>query len=244
MNNYPRWFTITRSRNSPGDVNIPWFVSRGYLVFTPDIRYIIGQTGERVYNSVVSAAQYFSQTPWVDAAKMGINGHSFGGYETNYLVTHTSLFAAAATAAGPANFISHYGGIQGKIYRANSGQAMYETSQMRMSATLWQTPDLYIKNSPVFSIDKVTTPILIMHNKADDLVPWMQSVELFTGLRRLGKKAWMLQYDEGGHGIHGKEAEDFTIRLTQFFDHYLKNAPPPRWMTEGIPAKLKGIETR
>lgn len=226
-----------------GDINIPWFVSRGYLVFTPDIRYVLGQTGESVYNSVVSAAQYMSNMPWVDASRMGINGHSFGGYETNYLVTHTALFRAAATAAGPSDLISHYGGLQGKIYGMESGQRFYETSQMRIGVTLWQRPDLYIMNSPIFKADQVTTPLLMMHNKADDLVPWTQSIEFFTGLRRLGKKVWMLQYDEGGHGLGGKEAVDFTIRITQFFDHYLKEMPPPKWMTRGIVAKLKGLES-
>ncbi len=86
-----------------------------------------------------------------------------------------------------------------------------------MGASLWEIPELYIENSPIFKIDQVTTPILIMHNKKDDLVPWMQSVEFFTGLRRLGKKAWMLQYDQGGHGVGGQDAIDFAIRLTQFF---------------------------
>ncbi len=70
-----------------------------------------------------------------------------------------------------------------------------------------------------------------------------QGVEMFLALRRLGKKVWMLQYDNGDHGVNGKDAEDYTIRFTQFFDHYLKGAPAPRWMTEGIPANLKGIET-
>ncbi len=224
------------------DINIPWFVSRGYLVFTPDIHYIIGRTGESVYNSVVSAAQYLSELDWVDKSKMGINGHSFGGYETNYLVTHTQMFAAAVSGAGVSNLISHYGGLQGRWLGSASGQGMYESSQMRLRYTLWQRPDLYITNSPIFKLNEVTTPLLLMHNKGDELVPWMQSVELFSGLRRLGKKVWLLQYDEGTHGLGLKESVDYTIRITQFFDHYLKNALPPKWMTEGIPASLKGIE--
>lgn len=228
---------------SNGPINIPWFVSRGYLVFTPDIHYTIGKTGESVYNSVVSAAQYLSQMSCVDASKMGINGHSFGGYETNYLVTHTNLFAAAVTAAGFSNFTSGYGGLMGKSWGEYSLQTRYESGQYRMGASFWQRPDLYIINSPIFKADQVTTPLLIMHNKADELVPWMQSVEFFTGLRRLGKKIWMLQYDKGGHGVRGKDKVDYTTRITQFFDHYLKDAPPPKWMTEGIPAKWKGIVT-
>ncbi len=221
------------------DINVPWFVSRGYLIFEPDIHYRIGMTGESVCNSVVSAAKYLSQIPWIDSSRMGINGHSFGGYETNYLVTHTQLFAAAVSSAGISNLTSHYGGLLGKFYGSSTGQGMNESSQMRIGRTLWQRPDLYIANSPIFKIDCVTTPLLIMHNKGDEVVPWMQSVEFFTGLRRLGKKVWMLQYDEGTHGVGGKESIDFTTRITQFFDYYLKKSPPPKWMTEGIPAKLK-----
>ncbi len=87
-----------------------------------------------------------------------------------------------------------------------------------------------LKNSPIFKLEKVSTPILIRHNKGDQVVPWSQSVELFTGLRRLQKRAWMLQYDNGGHGLFGKDANDFTYRINQFFDHYLKGYPPPAWM--------------
>ncbi len=175
---------------------------------------------------------------------MGIAGHSFAGYETNYIVTHTNIFSAASTAAGPSDLISFYGGLQGKLYGNLSGQTFHESSQMRMGASLWQIPNLYIQNSPIFKVDQVNTPILIMHNKEDQQVPWMQSVEFFNGLRRLEKKAWMLQYDNGGHGVSGKDAVDFTIRQTQFFDHYLRGALPPKWMTKGRPATLKGIEDR
>ncbi len=221
-------------------------VSGGYVVVTPDIHYIVGKTGESVCNSVVSAAQYIATLPWVDTSRMGISGHSFGGYETNYLITHSNLLAAAGTAAGPSNLLSFYGGIQGPLSRDRSGQQFVESQQIRMGASPWQIPESYISNSPVYRLNAVTAPVLIMHNKKDISVPWMQSVELFTGLRRLGKSAWMLQYDNGGHGLWHRslDAIDFTIRTIQFFDHYLKGTPPPGWMTQGRPAKLKGIDDR
>ncbi len=122
----------------------------------------------------------------------------FRGYETNFIITHSDKFAAAASGAGVSNCVSHYNGLFPHAFRENSGQGYYEGSQMRIGATLWQSPELYISNSPIFYIDKVRTPIVIMHNKNDEAVPWMQSVELFNGLRRLQKKAWMLQYDNGG----------------------------------------------
>ncbi len=220
-------------------------VSRGYLVFVPDIHYTVGKTGENVYNSVVSAARFLAKKPWVESSKMGIGGQSFGGYETNYLITHSNLFAAAASSAGITNLAANYGIVRGWVNQGASGQIDYESGQMRLGTTLWQNPDIYLKNSPLFNIDKVTTPVLIRHNINDPQVPCTESIELFNGLRRLKKKAWMLQYDNSGHGNHGiKDKVDLTIRITQFFDHYLKSMPPPRWMTQGIPANLKGIELR
>jgi len=171
---------------------------------------------------------------------MGLQGHSFGGYETNYLITHSCLFAAACETAGVSDLISEYGSDARGTY------PMYhaELSQGRIGATPWQRADLYINNSPIFNADKVTTPLLMMHNKGDDVVPFSQGMEFFMALRRLGKRVWLLQYDGSGHVINGnKSALDFTIRVTQFFAHYLKDDPAPTWMTKGIPAALKGIDT-
>ncbi len=227
-------------------INIPWFVSHGYLVFVPDIHNpVVGHPGKDALNSILSAAQYLSRLPYVDAKHMGLQGHSWGGYETNYIITHTRIFAAAAEAAGMSNFISDYGGLQGAPgSEGESNQTVdYEGSQCRMGGSLWSRPKTYIDNSPIFRADKMTTPLLIMHNRKDPSVSWSQGVEWFTGLRRLQKKAWMLEYDEGTHSADGKDAVDYTIRMTQFFDHYLKEKPAPVWMTKGIGAKDKGIIT-
>lgn len=223
---------------SRDDINIPWYTSNGYLVFVPDIHYKIGETGESVINSVVSAAQYLSQMPYVNPKKMGIQGFSFGGYETNVLVTHSNIFAAACSASGISDLVSQYGGLYG---RGGSLQSLVEFSQMRIGASLWQRPDLYIKNSPVFNADKVTTPLLMMHTRQDGVCPFSNAIEFFTALRRLGKKVWLLQY-EGNHFPAGNSYKDYSTRLAQFFDHYLRDAPAPKWMINGIPAKLKGID--
>lgn len=224
---------------SGGSLNIPWYVSNGYLVFTPDIHYEVGEIGESVVNSVVSGANELANKPWVDSSRMGIQGLSLGGYETIYLVAHTHLFAAACAASGLSDLVSAYGSLAGT---GASLEGMHELTYLRMGATIWQRPDLYIKNSPIFTIDKVTTPLLIMATRKDGACPFTQDVELFTGMRRLKKKVWMLQYDDGNHVIGGKSATDFTIRMAQFFDHYLKGSPAPIWMTEGIPAFMKGNE--
>lgn len=221
-----------------GRLNIPWYVSNGYLVFTPDIHYKIGEPGQSTYNSIVSAVKYLSKFKFIDPKRMGIQGHSFGGYETNYLITHTNIFAAASSGAGVSDIISHSGWLrEGKF----SNQ---EPRQYRLGNTLWERPDLYIKNSPIFKANKVETPFLIFHTSTDGAVPFSQAIEFFTALRRHGKKVWMLEYEDGNHTVTGKSADDYSLRLSQFFDHYLKGKPAPHWMLDGIPAKLKGIETR
>jgi dipeptidyl aminopeptidase/acylaminoacyl peptidase len=202
----------------------------------------MGGNGQDAMNSIIAAADYLRRFRWVDATKMGLQGHSFGGYYTNYAITQSTRFAAAVASSGPTNIISEYGGLWGG---GVSKKGFVENQQFRMNVSLWERPDLYIKNSPIFYADRVTTPLLMMANKRDANVSFAQGVEFFTALRRLGKRVWMLQYDEGDHGVFddGKDRTDYLVRMTQFFDHYLKGAPPPEWMTQGVPARLKGIET-
>jgi dipeptidyl aminopeptidase/acylaminoacyl peptidase len=224
---------------SASTINIAYFVSNGYLVFDPNIYYKTGEPGQSAYNSVVSAAKYLSAMPFVDSTKMGIQGQSWGGYQVAYLVTRTNMFRAAGAGAPVANMTSAYGGI-----RWGSGinrQFQYEKTQSRIGATLWQRPDLYIKNSPLFSADKINTPLLIMHNDADGAVPWYQGIELFTALKRLDKKVWLLQYNGEDHNlVERKNRKDLSVRLSQFFDHYLKGTRAAKWMTEGLKAVDKG----
>lgn len=247
-----RLYEFPSPDNTSGNINIPWFVSRGFLVFTPDIYYhsknIRFQTaGESAYNSIISSAQYLSKLSCVDQKHMGISGHSFGGGETNYLVTHTHLFIAANEAAGDSDPLSAYLSLVPfatvNWLENTEKQGTYESGHGSFYGTPWQQPNLFRRNSSVLNADKTTTPLLIMHNKKDNQIQWRQGVEMYLALRRLNKKVWLLQYDNGGHGPNGKDAVDYTIRLTQFFDYYLKGAPPTLWMTTGVPARLKGIET-
>jgi dipeptidyl aminopeptidase/acylaminoacyl peptidase len=226
---------------SASTVNIPYFVSNGYIVVDPNIYYKDGEPGESAYNSIVSAAKSLSKMKWVDSTKMAIQGQSWGGYQVAYLVTRTNIFAAAGAGAPVANMTSAYGGI-----RWGTGlnrQFQYERSQSRLGATLWERQDLYIKNSPLFRANKVNTPLLMMHNDADGAVPWYQGIEYFTALRRLNKKVWMLQYNGEDHNlVERRNRKDLSIRLAQFFDHYLKGAPAAKWIKDGVPATAKGID--
>jgi len=224
-----------------GEINIPYFVSNGYLVFEPDMYYQVGHPGESIFNSVVSAVKHLTTFPWIDPSKIGLDGFSTGGYEANELITRTHLFAAAATGAGYTDLISSFGSVKPELFYSN--QKTIETEYW-VGTTPWEDLNRYIENSPVIAADKVTTPLLILHNRNDNRVPWAQGIEFFTALRRLGKKVWMLQYDGEGHGLVTNELDeiDYTKRITQFFDYYLRNAPPPVWMTRGVGASWKGID--
>ena len=224
---------------SASTVNTPFFVSNEYLIFDPNIYYKDGEPGNSAYNSVVSAAKHLSKMPFVDSTRMALQGQSWGGYQIAYLVTKTNMFRAAWAGAPVSNMTSAYGGIRWGT--GMNRQFQYEHTQSRIGATLWQRQDLYLKNSPLFSADKVTTPLVMMHNDADGAVPWYQGIEFFTALRRLNKKVWLLQYNGEDHNlVERKNRKDLSIRLGQFFDYYLKDGKPAKWIKEGLPATDKG----
>jgi dipeptidyl aminopeptidase/acylaminoacyl peptidase len=220
-------------------INVPFFVSRGYIIFMPDIEYKIGYPGQSAYDYIVSGARALVKKGWVDSTNMALQGHSWGGYQAAQVVTMTKLFKAVWAGAPVANMTSAYGGIRWES--GVSRQFQYEKSQSRIGGTLWEKLPLYLENSPLFHLDKVTTPMVIMANDADGAVPWYQGIELFSGLRRLGKKVWMFNYNGQGHGLtQRQDMRDYQIRMQQFFDYMLKGEKPAKWITEGVPAVKKG----
>jgi dienelactone hydrolase len=224
---------------TPSRLNIPFFVSRGYIVFVPDIWYKTGYPGQSAYDYIVSGTRALVAKGYVDSTKLGLQGQSWGGYQIAHLITRTNLYAAAWAGAPVANMTSAYGGI-----RWGTGlnrQFQYEKTQSRIGATLWEKPNLYIENSPLFYFPKVKTPVVIMHNDADGAVPWYQGIEMFTALRRLGKPVWMLNYNNEDHNlVERRNRKDIQIREQQFFDYLLKGDKPAKWIAEGVPAILKG----
>ena len=237
-NNLYSFWTPAPSRSI---VNIPFYTSRGYIVFVPDIVYKVGHPGESAYNCICAGAEALCEKyPIADKSKMAIQGQSWGGYQTAWLITRTNMFAAAGSGAPVGNMTSAYGGIRWGSGITRAGQ--YEHGQSRIGKSMWEPGalDLYIENSPVFHVDKVQTPVLIMHNDADGAVPWYQGIEFFSDLRRLDKPAWLLQYNKEAHNlVQRRNCKDLSIRLQQFFDHYLKGAPLPAWMKTGVPYEDK-----
>jgi len=226
-------------RPGGSSVSVPFYVSRGYVVFIPDIPYEIGYPGESALDAVVPGVLSLVARGFVKEDKIGVQGHSWGGYQIAYMVTKTNLFAAAEAGAPVSNMTSAYGGIRWQSGMSRMFQ--YERTQSRIGGTLWESTNEYLHNSPVFYADKIHTPVLMMHNDEDGAVPWYQGIEMFVAMRRLQKPVWMLNYNGQGHGL-SREADrkDWAIRMQQFFDHYLMDAPAPVWMEEGVPAVLKG----
>jgi dipeptidyl aminopeptidase/acylaminoacyl peptidase len=226
---------------TPSRLNISFFVSNGYLVFTPDIRYEIGYPGKSAEEYINSGVEHLKQNAWVDGSKIGIQGQSWGGYQVAHLITRTNMYAAAWSGAPVVNMTSAYGGIRWQT--GLNRQFQYERTQSRIGATLWEKPDLYIENSPLFFMPQVNTPVVIMHNDEDGAVPWYQGIEMFTALRRLEKPVWMLNYNGDGHNlVQRQNRKDIQRRQLQFFDHYLKGKPAAPWLSEGVPATKKGID--
>ena len=220
---------------SPGtSVNTPYYVSNGYLMLKPDIVYTVGNPGQSALKCVLPAIQEVVDLGYVDEKAIGIQGHSWGGYQIAHMVTQTTRFKAAEAGAPVGNMTSAYSGI-----RWGSGlprQFQYEHTQSRIGSPLFESPHKYIENSPVFHVRRVQTPLLMIHNDKDDAVPWYQGIEMFLALRRNGKEAYMFNYNGEFHGLRRRHNQmDWTVRMQQFFDHHLKGAPKPEWMEKGVP---------
>lgn len=225
--------------NGRNVINPTHYVSNGYLVFEPDIHYEIGYPGPSAIKSIVPGVQMLLQRGYVNPKGLGLQGQSWGGYQIAYMITQTGLFSAAMAGAPVSNMTSAYGGIRWGSGLARSFQ--YEKSQSRLGKSLWEGQQLYIENSPIFWLDRITTPLFIMSNDADDAVPWYQGIEMFVGMRRLGKEVYLINYNNDVHNPASRaNQKDIAMRMQQFFDNKLMGKPAPDWMVHGIPAKDKG----
>ena len=214
--------------------NRSFYTSNGYAVLLPDITYKVNDPGMSAVWCVVPALKAAIATGVIDAKKVGLTGHSWGGYQTSFLVTQTDMFAAAVAGAPLTNMISMYS----LIYKNTGGGngAIFEASQGRFRGGYWDNWDAYYRNSPVFFAKNVKTPLMILHNDKDGAVDFTQGVEYYNTLRRMQKPVIMLEYVGENHGLRKpSNMRDYTVRMKEYFDHYLKGAPAPDWMTKGVP---------
>jgi dienelactone hydrolase len=225
---------------SRSTINMAYCVSNGYLVFVPDIIYTTGMPGQNAYDCIMPGVLHLLEKGFVDRDRIGLQGQSWGGYQTAFLVTKTNLFKAAMAGAPVVNMTSAYGGIRWGTGMSRMFQ--YEKTQSRIGGTLWDKPMNYIESSPLFYANRIQTPLLLMANDQDGAVPWYQSIEFYSALRRLSKPAWLLVYNGEDHNLTQRHnAKDLSIRMYQFFDHYLKDAPLPAWMKQGRSAVEKEL---
>jgi dipeptidyl aminopeptidase/acylaminoacyl peptidase len=225
--------------NGRNVINPTHYASNGYLVFEPDIHYETGYPGPSAMKSIVPGVQAMLARGFVDPNGLGLQGQSWGGYQTAYIITQTPLFKAAMAGAPVANMFSAYGGIRWQSGLARSFQ--YEHTQSRIGGSIWQFPMRYMENSPLFWADRITTPLLMMHNDGDGSVPWYQGIEMFVAMRRLGKEVYLLDYNGDEHNPTKRaNQKDVAMRMQQFFDTKLRGYPAPDWMVHGIPYQMKG----
>jgi dienelactone hydrolase len=225
--------------NSGCTINPTSAIGEGYLVFMPDIYFKFDRAGESALTTVNSAISHLSKYNYIDSVNLGIQGCSFGGYETNYIATHSNGFKAICTASGLSDLVSYSSDFCEIVYTESN------LGQLRIKRMIWEDPSVIIENSPIFNVKDITSPLLLLHTKNDSGIKLSQALELFLILRRMGKPSWLLEY--GGSANHGlfdrRQAIDFSRRMFQFFNYYLKNKPEPNWMKYGIKAKNATRET-
>lgn len=219
--------------------NFPFYVGQDYVVFLPDVRFRIGAPGPSATESLVPGVQKLIDEGIADSDAVGLHGHSWSGYQSAFVVTETDMFAAAVAGAPVSNMTSAYTGI-----RWGSGlarQFQYETGQSRIGPSMYEDLDPYIKNSPVFFADKINTPMVIQFGDDDGAVPWEQGIEYYLALRRLNKEVVMLHYEDEPHHLQRYANKvDYTLKMKEFFDHYLKGEEAPEWWLEGMPYQHYG----
>jgi acetyl esterase/lipase len=210
------------------------YTSNGYAVLMPDITYFVNDPGMSAVWALVPAVQAAVATGVVDPKRVALHGHSWGGYQTAFTITQTNIFAAAIAGAPLTDMISMYS----VIYKNSGGTngAIFESSQGRFTSGPWDNWEAYSRNSPVYYAKNVQTPLIILHNDQDGAVDFTQGVEYFNTLRRLEKPVVLLEYPGENHGLaRPANQQDYTVRMKEFFDHYLKAAPAPDWLEYGVP---------
>jgi dienelactone hydrolase len=220
------------------NVNPIVLASKGYLVFKPDIYYKYNEPGESALRAVLSAINHLRQYSWIDTNKMGLQGCSMGGFETNYIVTHSNLFKAVCTASGMSDFVSYSSNLCESVYTA------FNLGQFRINKMVWEDPSIITGNSAIFNANRVKAPLLLFHTNEDVGSRLNQAIQFYLILRKLKKKVWLLEYDDANHGLtRPEQVKDFSLRMLQFFDHYLRDEPAPKWMIRGVRAKDASSDT-
>lgn len=212
------------------------YASDGYMVFMPDMYFEIGYPGTSSLDGITSAAQAIIDQGYADPDNIGLQGHSWGGYQTSFILTQTDMFKTIVTGAPPTNLASFYNNIYGSTGTNHHG--IMETGQVRMgrNVTPWSSPEAYERENPMVYVPNISTPFLLLHGTADGAVDWSQGLEFYNAARRMGKEVIFLSYPDEGHHLANRANQiDFQTRMKEYFDYHLKGAEAPDWMINGVP---------
>ena len=242
MSNTHHTFSVPAYSNSP---QLSTYASNGYLVFQPDMVYEIGKPGTSAVDCMTSAVKKVIELGYADPKRIGLHGHSWSGYQSSYIVTQTDMFAAVVTGAPPTNLISFYD----ELYKSSGTvqQGITTVGQVRMGAnvTPWNAHDLYEQQSPIYHVRNIKTPLLILQGMEDGAVDYVEGLQFFNAARQNGKQVILLSYPGEAHNLVNRDNQkDFTVRMKQFFDHFLMDKPAASWMTEGLAQTKKGGPVR
>lgn len=230
---YQRQTTQLHTYSNPtllngASINPTLFTSQGYFVLYPDIAYEIGNPGISATDCVLSATNAALAKASIDKGKLALMGHSFGGYQTDFIITQTNLFAAAIAGSAITDLQSSY--LSENQNEKNCNSWRYEYQQFRMGRPIFDDYEGYYKNSPVSGVSNITTPLFSYTGIADTQVNAYQTMEFYLALRRLQKKHVMVLYPNENHAILGKEHQvDLSHKFTEWFDYYLKDQVKPSW---------------
>jgi dipeptidyl aminopeptidase/acylaminoacyl peptidase len=230
--------------SQPGYSNSPQlstYNSNGYLTFQPDMVYEIGRPGTSALDNMTAAVKKVIELGYVDPKRIGLHGHSWSGYQSAFILTQTNLFAAVVSGAPPTNLISFYNTLYKSSGTVQQGITTVGQVRMGKNVTPFNNPKLYMEQSPIFHVDKITTPFMILHGTEDGAVDYVEGLQFFNAARAAGKPGILLSYPGEAHNLTNRDNQkDFTIRMKQFFDHHLKGEPAPQWLREGLPQVNKG----
>jgi dipeptidyl aminopeptidase/acylaminoacyl peptidase len=219
------------------------FSSEGYFVYEPDIVYRLSDPGMSAVEALVPAVQKVVDTGMIDAARIGLTGHSWGAYQTAFVVTQTDIFSAAVAGAPLTNMISMYNSIYWNS--GGSDATIFEVSQGRFPKPYWEDMEKFIQNSPVFNASKINTPLLVAFGDEDGAVDFNQGVEMYNTMRRLEKEFILLVYDGENHGLSLRQNQlDYANRTHDWFNHFLRDREPAKWISDGIPFLEKDLEKK
>jgi dipeptidyl aminopeptidase/acylaminoacyl peptidase len=228
---------LVHSYSTPSErsaYNTAVWTSQGYFVYQPDIVYRDRNPGLSAVEALVPAVEAVLETGMVDPERVGLVGHSWGGYQTAFVPTQTDIFAAAVAGAPLTELTSMYLSIYWNLGVTDA--RIFEISQGRMEVPPWEDLESYHANSPVHQIESLNTPMLVAFGDEDGAVDWDQGILFYNAARRAGKDMVLLVYEGENHGLGKRPNQiDYHRRINQWFGHYLKGEPAPDWMATGVP---------